>query len=382
MTLPIKLLPLVFLLSAPLIWAQDTQQPIDEWVPPDFAELESMGTSGKIKMKTVLEEPKAIKREDIDKLDFGDLGTLKNFQLHQVRKIPVEKDPPRGIIWPTPSFPALLRERSVLTNIKTGEFVYTFRKSYIVAQEEEAGGGTIIIFDKEKNKAFKTNAINVIDLTKDLELHSKPMVYKEYEAQEKFNADDEALVISHSISVHGELVQDEYLADLFGSVLPDDVPLESETFYAYGSRLEYKGYYRWQLPLEFGINLNYQEGQWLGQAEGLIWRSIFFGPIARYPIFKNEDFKLVFHMSFQKSLYYKATSLTDRFEFTYSTNALEAGINFDIPTQYGSLIIGGAMRRAKASVKSTTGDLRRDSVRGQMISGSLYLGWGFETTIL
>ena len=144
---------------------------------------------------------------------------------------------------------------------------------------------------------------------------------------------------------------------------------EFQYFYAYGKRLEYKSFYVWDFPVQFGINLNYQEGNWLGDAEGLIWRSAFVAS-GQYTFYQNETVGWNVHVSFHNLFSLSATSSSQNFAFTYSTNAMEVNLNSIWSTSYGRIVIGAGLRQANASLEKTTVELRRDSERGTMDSAS------------
>jgi len=318
---------------------------------------------------------------NLDEIDFASIDELKKHEKYFVPTIKIEYEKRVGFKWPTEIYRAVLRDRAIVYDLNTNESSVVYRKAFVFAQEETAGGETIFIYDKTKQKRYKTNSINVVSIEEDLNLQANPSVYKEYAPPTQYHSKDTRLALDNYINFHGEYMRDQYLADLFTSLLPAGQTLKSDTFYAYGRRLEFKTFYVWDFPIQFGINLNYQEGSWLGDAEGLIWRSAFFGPVAQYTFYRSSVMNLNLHVSFQQSFFFRASSQTQNFSFDYSTNALEVNLNSIWPTEYGRIVVGASFRQTNASLKETTVELRREPERGTMDSVSLLLGYNFDWDI-
>lgn len=321
------------------------------------------------------------KEANLEEIDFKSIDELKVHEKYFVPTIKIENEKRSGFKWPTEIYRAVLRDRAIVYDLRTNEGRVVYRKAFVFAQEETAGGETIFIYDKTKQKRYKTHSINVVSIEEDLNLQTIPSVYREYGPPMQYHSKDVRLSLDNYINFHGEYMRDQYLADLFTSLLPPGTELQSNTFYAYGRRLEYKTFYVWDFPVQFGINLNYQEGNWLGEAQGLIWRSAFFGPVAQYTWYRSETVLLNMHLSFQQSFFFKASSSSEDFSFSYSTNALEVNFNSIWPTSYGRIVVGVSFRQAHASLKETSVELRRNSARGTMDSASLLLGYNFDWNI-
>jgi len=348
-----------------------------EFWEEDLELFDNEGNPKKIRRALEKKNPEQI----VEGMKFDEVDQLKTFEKYYSPPLEIIPEERHGYHWPTEIYRAVLRENSVVHDLKTGRSFTIHRKAYIFAQEEVAGGEVIFVYDKNKQKRFKTNSINVVSIESDLDLKAKPKNYQEFKAPTQYQTKDTTLRLDNFVNFHYEYLQDEYLGDLFSSLLPAGTQLESNTFYAYGTRFELKSFYKWDFPIEFGVNLNYQEGAWQGQAKGLVWRSVFFGPVAQYTLMKNENFSFNVQVSFQQSFFFKARSLTDNFTFNYSTNALELGLNTIWPTRFGDFVIGGSYRRAQASLKETTIPLERNSERGLMQSWSIILGYNFEWEI-
>jgi hypothetical protein len=248
---------------------------------------------------------------------------------------------------------------------------------YVLVREEIAGGKYVLLMDKEGQTKYRTQVSNTVTIHEDLKILPKPQEYRTYPKQEKYFVVDDQLKLDNYINVHAEYVQDAYLKDLFISLLPAGTTVP-DSFTAIARRFEYKVFYMWHLPIQFGLNLNYQEGSWQNEAEGLIWRSAFFGPVAQYTFLKRDEYSVNIQMSYQQSLIYEASSQTANFAFSYSTAALEFNTNLLLPSKYGNWVLGATYRRAQASLKSTTVELRRNPDRGEINSFGAVLGYNFE----
>ncbi|MEK6626591.1 MAG: hypothetical protein AABY86_16610 [Bdellovibrionota bacterium] len=363
--------------SAHLCLAQTVRTPHDIGIPQQADEDWPID----LELYDQNDQNKSVSTTNLDDIDFTSIDELKKHEKYFVPTIKIENEKRGGFRWPTEIYRAVLRDHAIVYDLHTKKGSIVYRKAFVFAQEETAGGETIYIYDKTKQKRYKTNSINVISIEEDLNLQSIPSVYKEYAPPTQYHSKDTRLSLDNYLNFHGEYMRDQYLADLFTSLLPAGTTLSSNTFYAYGKRLEYKSFYVWDFPIQFGINLNYQEGNWLGDAEGLIWRSAFFGPVAQYTFYQNETVRWNVHVSFQQSFFFKATSSSQNFAFTYSTNAMEVNLNSIWSTSYGRIVIGAGLRQANASLEKTTVELRRDSERGTMDSASFLLGYNFDWNI-
>jgi len=372
----------VYLLSSLMYaWAQTvpiedvaTPQQADEYWP---LELELFPEKKEISNT----EKQAKKNAGEPDFDFAQIDSLIPTDRYFTREIEIPQHKKSEFRWPTDMYRAVLRENAIIHDLKTHQAYSVHRKAYVMAQEKIAGGKNIYIYTNAGKKKFVTSSINVIPIENDLDLDPIPKNYLTYAEQPNYQAKDTTLRLDNYINIHGEYMRDTYLADLFISLIPENQTLTSDTFYAVARRFEYKVFYRWDFPIEFGVNLNYQEGSWQGDASGLIWRSIFFGPVAQFSLAKYEKVEYNVQVSFQQSLFFKASSLSNDFQFDYSTNALEVNLNSIWNTRYGHIVLGASMRRAQASLESSSTTLQRNPKRGSMDSISIMLGYNFEWDI-
>ena len=342
-----------------------------------FTDEPDIGLEGQFELEEWPTDLEIAKKENkkLSKEEMALIESLAHWQ-PTYKKIIRDTEEKKAIRHFTDPFRVIIKKDSVLyTNEKKP---YSLpRDIYAYVTEETKGGYEIYILDKDQKIAYRTINTNIIPIEDDLQIMPTPSTYREYPKREAYALIDTSLQLENFVNAHLEYIQDDYLKDLFVSLLPEGVEVP-ESFTAIGKRLEYKVFYKWQIPIEFGINLNYQEGSWQGDASGLIWRSMFFGPVAQYTFYNGLTYDFNVQMSYQQSLFYKANSLTDNFSFSYSTNALEFNLNALRPTPVGKILFGLSFRRAKASLKDTTVTLKRNPERGNMDSVSILLGYNFD----
>lgn len=370
----LRILTLVLFVFSNLIYAQ--QQVGDENWEIDLELFENNQLKKQTKKKNKIYTNNEL--DELKSIDFTSIDELENYNPHYLIKkeiIENEKIIPNY----TKPYRALLREGSIIYSTKTKKQINVFRNIYVLAHEEISGGEKIWIYDNKKQKAYFTSSKNVISIEKDLNISESPSTYIEYEKTEGFQSEDDYIILDSYLNLHYEYMTDQYLDDLFSSLIPPGRVLILDTFEALATRFEYKLFYKWDLPVEFGLNFNYQEGRWTGVATGLVWRSFFFGPVAQFLFWKKPKSEWSLQMSYQKSLIFEARSLTENFSFNYSTNALEVNLNYINKMKFGNLVLGGTYRRARASIGKSNVELNRSSERGLMQSWSLLIGFNFET---
>ena len=117
---------------------------------------------------------------NLDDIDFTSIDELKKHEKYFVPTIKIENEKRGGFRRPTEIYRAVLRDHAIVYDLHTREGSNVYRKVPSSLPKKKQQGETIYIYDKTKQKRYKTNSINVISIEEDLNLQSIPSVYKEY----------------------------------------------------------------------------------------------------------------------------------------------------------------------------------------------------------
>ena len=257
----------------------------------------------------------------------------------------------------TKPFVSIIKKKSILFSLKQNKQFKLPRAIYVKGIVYAKDPQAFYLQDKKGNIEYKTHIQNTQSIEKDVDLLPTPKIIESYRPPERNITYDDNQRFEAAIKYHYEIIS----ADFFNEIWNVD---KSQSV---ANRFELNAFLVWDNPLNFGFNINYQNGGWIYdenfQAK---WAAIFIGPQIRYKIYKSDNLSLFSSTSFQKDISF---SLTDS-SYKFKSNVLQ----FDVELIYKHFILGGAYRYYEIEL-SRPKNISVNANRNRMTSLSLSFGY-------
>ncbi|HLE09724.1 MAG: hypothetical protein A2504_02045 [Bdellovibrionales bacterium RIFOXYD12_FULL_39_22] len=251
---------------------------------------------------------------------------------------------------------------------KQSKHLITARDINAKVQVKSSDVAAAYIFDKHNATKYLINLSDIIPIQKDLDLLPRPTNLVSYAPPQQDSSIDYDLKLFAAINFGVETISPYYIGEIFN---------DSNVDSCYGNKLDLKTFLRWSVPVEFGINLNFQRSYMNLQLENyptIVWQSVFLGPALRFPLYLGEKFIWRGEISYQHALSY---GLTDyRYQYTFSGNALQ----FDLEISYHRYILGASYRLSTLSLRQTLPN-EIPSDRNTIGELGLFIGYGLDFKI-
>ena len=119
-----------------------------------------------------------------------------------------------------------------------------------------------------------------------------------------------------------------------------------------GNRLELRTLYNSELPVNFGLSLNYQTASWDNDTDNIHLSILSLGPQIQHYIYEDEEKALSLHLGAEYAPIYKTTSgeSTEK----YKAVVLDLGLEALWGTRFGKWSAGAHFRRHDLTLTSST----------------------------
>lgn len=261
-----------------------------------------------------------------------------------------------------------LAPKSKLTSLGEHKDITTDKAMYVYVLEENPNNRKQFwVYNNKKEKKYITSAFNITELDPELRLLPTVDGNKIYRQKRILQTDDSEMIFETNINLHFEQVSTSELNSLYTAQ-----PGSSSSI-----RYEVRTLFQTKLPLQFGINLNYQ-GISLGNTDEQIRLSLLsIGPGFRYKFLKNDQLALSFLGSAEFTPLARSTSSKNIDNF--SAYSFDVGFEGELPSTFGTFTLGTHFRRYILNLNNTT---RVDATLMQseynLSSLGLCLGYKFD----
>ena len=236
-----------------------------------------------------------------------------------------------------------LKEGTVLTSIVDKKDQRISRGIYVyVLETNPQKRDVFIVYDKNMKPAFKTTALGVVEIKKDIAL--LPAVDAEviYPPPTKLNASNKNAFFDTQFNVYIENIG----AGAFNSLYSTEYPN------AFGNRYEIRTLYNSALPVNFGMSLNYFTATWPVDDGDMKLSTLSFGPHLQHYIYFEEEMavSLIFGTDFSPNYRTTINTFTDK----YYAVIFNLGTEILWQNYFGKWSAGIHLRRHDLSLMSST----------------------------
>lgn len=259
-------------------------------------------------------------------------------------------------------FWAMLKPDTLITEVDGKKETFVVQKKvFIKVRIEKDNFAYYFILNKENKIRYKTLKTNIIPIENVANFQAAPKNFIEYGPPREYDAGDTKLQLKPYYTLHLESLSDQ-----------------NEK--ARATRNEFKIYYGWRLPLEFGLSFSFQKGSYNQSeisSEQTVFQSFFIGPMIRYLPYRSNNLALSLEGSFQKSIGFQK-SYSDTID-RYSVEAFEFGTEAIFPTFIGQLTTGLHWRLLRSSLETSTDQTHSpNSDKNGQSSFAFSVGYGRE----
>lgn len=280
------------------------------------------------------------------------------------------KRPSRPPEWKPAPFSAVLKAGSIIKDMKTGK-KYRVVKKIIVKAEEKFNGSLISFIHNSKSElAFQTRTHNLVDISRDLDLLTDLPAHEEFPPRTQWHTTNKYFKVQNGLYYTIENIAAPYFADFF----------ETEGTAATAYRWDYRFFFRWEIPLYFGLTGGVQTGTFdTGDGALLKWTSYYAGPGIKYRFRETKSWAWEIHTDFQKSFNFSAVvdgGITARFGSNL-WNLEGIGV---WKTGLGQFTFHAGIKKQRMTLKSSNTSIVQKSDRSSLTYLAFGLGyqWDFD----
>jgi hypothetical protein len=244
---------------------------------------------------------------------------------------------------PRKPYMVFLRPGSVLTNISDRKEVAIEKGFYAnVLEIDPNKRDTFLVYNKNGVAVYETATTSVVEVADDLRILPKYAAEISYPDPQNFQIDDESSFFDTQFNIH----YDNLLTTEFNSIYSDQ--LES----VFATRLELRTLYVSTLPVNMGLNLNYQSTSWKNDFDQVKLSILSFGPQIQRFIYQEEKMAVSVLFGAEYAPIYR-TSSGNSVE-TYQATLFDLGLESIWATNMGKWSIGAHLRRHDLTLKTST----------------------------
>lgn len=282
-----------------------------------------------------------------EEIDFQSIDSLSNKMSTFDQKYKAYK--PKEFIRVTPDSPvkfyAVLKEKSELVNIDKSTSFFNKRKVYVRAREIYYGGNWSYIYNKKGEIKYKTLTKNLSSIETIISLRSKISGDKVYPPKTRLHTSDKSLPLEAHFLFRRESSE-------LGSVA---TAIDTSSSGATSTSFSFKTYYDSFLPLDVGLVMDYQTGEFTTEeSTSTTWRALYFGPTIKYDFLETKNFKFNSQFAVKKSISFIATS--DDARVNFSALLWQVGLEGVFKTGFGNFSLGFESSFIRSSVKGELAD--------------------------
>lgn len=236
-----------------------------------------------------------------------------------------------------------LKPGTLLTKISDRSQVETTRGIYAhVLETSPTRRELFIVYDKAGKPVYETSAQAINEIEQDIQILPKVDANVIYPAPATHHSDNKIAYFNTQFNLHLDILQTSSLDSIYGQNLSN----------ATGPRYEVRSLYESDLPINFGLGLNYQSVSWTNEAEGNITLSILsFGPQLERVLYTEKNLSVSFLAGGEFAPIYKSAS--SEFNEKYRAMLFDLGVEALWATRFGQWSLGSHFRHHELTLTST-----------------------------
>lgn len=236
-----------------------------------------------------------------------------------------------------------LKEGSVLTSLKENIDQRLTRGIYaFVLETNPSKRDNFIVYDKNMKPAFTTTALGVVEIENDVAILPNVDAEIQYPAPTVFKTPDKVAFFNTQFNMHFDLIAADTFNLLYGTNFTS----------ALGKRFEIRTLYNSDLPVNFGVSLNYLTASWLNDDDEMNLSALSFGPHLQHYLYEEKEMAISLLFGTDYSPNYRTSS--GEFNDNYHAVILNLGVEAIWQTYFGKWSGGLHLRRHDLSLINTT----------------------------
>lgn len=269
---------------------------------------------------------------------------------------------------PVVRYTVYLKPGSVLTSLTDKKESKLAKGIYAsVSEVDPRKRDVFIVYNKDGNALYQTSSESVVEVADDIRLLPKYSADITYPPPKDFQKNDEYAFFDTQFNLH----YDNLLTTEFNSIYSDQLSSVLAT------RFEFRTLYVSTLPLNMGLNLNYQTTSWRNDVDQVKLSILSFGPQFQHFFYKGETSALSFLFGAEYAPIYR-TSSGNSVE-RYQAMILDIGFEGILATDYGKWSAGTHFRRHDLTLKESSREGLQPSSEEIVINSiGIMIGYKYE----
>lgn len=194
------------------------------------------------------------------------------------------------------------------------------------------------VYDKNGVALFQVAALDLVEIIEDTKLLPSYDAQKIYPAKLDFKADNKFALLNSQLNVHIDSLAVSDLNDIYNDQIGNVVSF----------RYEARTFYISNLPLDFGLSLNYQSAYWKNDIEQVKLSILSLGPQFRYRFKTFSDFNIFGIFGAEIAPIYNGSS--DTHKDKYSASLFDLGIESEWHAPIGVFSLGSHFRHHRIAL--------------------------------
>lgn len=261
-----------------------------------------------------------------------------------------------------------LKPGTVLTGLKDKKDFRITRGIYVFVLETNLlKRDHFIVYDKSGKPDYETTALGIVEIEKDIAVLPDVDAEVVYPEPSIFQSNNKHAFFDTQFNVHLDNMNASPFNTLYGTEYSSTM----------GTRFELRTLYTSELPVNFGLSLNYETASWSSEDDRLDLTALSFGPHLQHYVYEKDDLAV----SLLLGVEYAPTYQTKSLEFTDKYHAVMLDIGAEVlwQTSFGKWSAGAHLRRHDLSLTSTSRtDLNPASEDLTLNSIGAMLGYKYE----
>lgn len=236
-----------------------------------------------------------------------------------------------------------LKPGTVLTSLRTKQDQRITRGIYVfVLETNPLKRDHFIVYDKAGKPAYETTALGIVEIEKDIAILPDMDAEIIYPEPSVFKSNNKHAFFDTQFNIHLDNIDPSPFNALYGTEFSSTI----------GNRFEVRTLYNSELPVNFGLSLNYETASWSNENGDLKLTALSFGPHLQHYVYEKEDVAVSILFGAEYAPTYETTSSesTDK----YNAVMLDLGAEVLWGTRFGKWSAGAHLRRHDLSLTSST----------------------------
>ena len=261
-----------------------------------------------------------------------------------------------------------LKPGKILIDPKTKEEKQITRGVFaMVAETNLSRSDEFIVYNKKGEPTYLTSPEGIVEFEEDVALLPDDKADVVYPPRSTLKTYNKIALIDSQFNYHLDIMSTAPLSTLYSQNMNSTMT----------HRFEVRSFYLGELPVDFGLALNYQTGYWKNDIESFSLSILSLGPHLKKTVYEQDEFSLSAHFGAEYAPVYRSSS-GDAIDHFHGV-ILNFGAETIWQSDLGRWTVGAQMRRHDLSLsESTRAGVNEEPKEFVLSSLSLTLGYRLE----